>query len=171
MRARTVLIAMGLGILFFSSGGSGLVLAADPVVQIPDTRGLFPQDKLVVATDDGRHVPFVVEVASDPQQRSLGLMYRKDLAADGGMLFLWSDAGERTMWMKNTYIPLDMLFIDGDGYVVKVVANTKPHDLTHISSDFPAKGVLEINAGTARLLSLGQGDRIIHAGLGDGTQP
>jgi uncharacterized membrane protein (UPF0127 family) len=133
--------------------------------RLPDTRGLFPEGKMVIATDDGRHVPFVVEVAADPQQRSLGLMYRQEMPADAGMLFIWPDAGDRTMWMKNTYIPLDMLFIDGDGIVVKVVSNTKPHDLTYISSEIPAKAVLEINAGTARLLSLGEGDKIIYPGV------
>ncbi|WP_413203809.1 DUF192 domain-containing protein [Rhodospirillum sp. A1_3_36] len=167
MRLRAVLIAMGLGVLVLASWGGEAARAADPVEALPSTQGMFPQDKVIIATDDGRHVPFVVEIASDAQQRSLGLMYRKELAADAGMLFLWPNSGERTMWMKNTYIPLDMLFVDGDGYVVKVVANTKPHDLTHISSGFPAKGVLEINAGTARLLSLEQGDRILYPGLNE----
>ncbi|GEO82655.1 DUF192 domain-containing protein [Pararhodospirillum oryzae] len=122
----------------------------------------LPRSHLVIETQDGRQVPFEVEVATTPQQRAVGLMYRKNLPADAGMLFVWGDTAPRTMWMKNTLVALDMLFLDDRGWIVHVVRNTKPQDESLITAPFPAAAVLEINAGTAELLSLEAGDRVRH---------
>lgn len=129
----------------------------------------FPQSRLVVETDDGRRIPFIVDIATTSKQRVRGLMYRDSLAADAGMLFVWEQPAFQTMWMKNTLIPLDMLFIDQHGVIVQVVANTTPRSLEQIASPEPVLGVLEINAGTARLMAIEPGDRVLHPFLGTAT--
>lgn len=116
---------------------------------------------LEVETAEGR-VPFRVEIPATPEQFSQGLMYRKSLAADAGMLFLWRKDLFASMWMKNTYVPLDMLFIDSRGVVVMVAENTVPKSLTPIRADRPVRAVLEVNAGTARRFGIGPGSKIHH---------
>ncbi|WP_237703855.1 DUF192 domain-containing protein [Rhodospirillum rubrum] len=132
----------------------------------PDTRGRFAKSKLTIVTDDGRSLPFFVELATTANQRALGLMFRKDLAADAGMLFVWDEPGQRAMWMKNTLIGLDMLFLDAEGLVVGIAENAEPGSLRHIEAPEPCVGVLELNAGTTRLLSIDPGDRVVHPLLG-----
>ena len=80
-------------------------------------------------------------------------MYRRDLAADAGMLFLYERAGMHSMWMRNTLIPLDMLFITRDGRIVHIAQRTVPGSLDAISSEGPVKAVLEVNGGTAEITS------------------
>ncbi len=131
---------------------------------IPDD--LFPKGTVTVQTDDGRRIPFVAEIATTPRQRALGLMYRESLAADAAMLFVWEEAGDRAMWMKNTLVPLDMFFLDGEGRIIHIAHSTTPQSLEHIMAPEPTRGVLEVNAGTAKLLSIDPGDRVLHPLLG-----
>ena len=91
-----------------------------------------------------------IEIADTPEKMSLGLMYRKNMPRNQGMLFISPYPRIISMWMKNTYIPLDMIFFDPFGRVVHVHHNAIPHDETVISSQIPVIGVLEINAGEAR---------------------
>lgn len=123
---------------------------------------VFEQDEIVIETRDGAHHEFAVELAVSPQQQAQGLMFRRDMAADAGMLFIYGAARVVSMWMRNTVIPLDMLFIESDGRVEKVVERTVPMSLKTISSDRPIKGVLELNSGTAARLGLAPGDRVVH---------
>jgi uncharacterized protein len=105
---------------------------------------------------------FQVEVAATPAERSRGLMYRRQLADDHGMLFDFGSSGPASMWMRNTYIPLDMLFIEPDGRIRKIAAETEPLSEGVISSDGPVRAVLELRGGIAGELGIEPGDQIIH---------
>ena len=120
----------------------------------------LPKEKLVVVTKDGTRHEFNVEMALSPEQQTVGLMFRKSVPADGGMLFDWGAPRESTMWMRNTVSSLDMLFIDADGSVRRVVENTVPESLAIIESRGPVKATLELAAGTARRLGIHAGDRV-----------
>lgn len=117
---------------------------------------------LVVVTDEGRHA-FQVELAATPEERSRGLMFRRSMPAEQGMLFDFGRVQPVSMWMRNTYIPLDMLFISETGEIVRIAADTEPLSERTISSGQPVLSVLELNAGTARRLGIEAGDRVEHA--------
>ena len=103
---------------------------------------------------------FHVELAETPEQRARGLMFRRSLAPDAGMLFLFPERERPTMWMANTWLPLDMLFVAADGRIVHVFANAVPRSRLTISSPRPARMVLELAGGTARRLGIAPGDRL-----------
>jgi uncharacterized membrane protein (UPF0127 family) len=116
---------------------------------------------LEIASKDGVHV-FAVEMAVTPEEQSKGLMFRKELPEGQGMLFDFHREQEATFWMKNTYVPLDMIFIRGDGRIHRIVANTKPLSEALVSSGGPVRAVLEVVAGTAKKLGIAPGDRVAH---------
>lgn len=126
----------------------------------------FATDRLTIETDDGRVLEFSVELALTPEQRARGLMFREQLASDAGMLFLFDREAPRAFWMKNTYLPLDIVFIDHAGRIVSIARDTTPLSETPIPSEAPAKGVLELNAGTAAALDIGPGDRVVYRAFG-----
>jgi uncharacterized membrane protein (UPF0127 family) len=105
---------------------------------------------------------FAVEVVSNDADRAKGLMYRKELPQGRGMLFDFQREQDIAMWMKNTYIPLDMIFIAGDGRIRRIAENTEPLSERIIPSGGPVRGVLEVIGGTARKLGLSPGDRVAH---------
>lgn len=105
---------------------------------------------------------FSVELATTEKERETGLMYRKELADGRGMLFDFTPEQDISMWMKNTFLSLDMIFINGDGRVLRIAENTEPQSLKIISSGGPAKGVLEVIAGTARKYGIVPGDQVVH---------
>ena len=105
---------------------------------------------------------FSVEMAKTEKERETGLMYRKELADGRGMLFDFTPEQQISMWMKNTYLSLDMIFIAGNGRVLRIAENTEPQSLAIISSGGPAKGVLEVIAGTARKYGIAPGDQVVH---------
>ncbi len=119
------------------------------------------REPLDVVTAGGRH-RFEVEVVSTPPERERGLMFRRHMAENHGMLFDFGREREVSMWMKNTYLPLDMLFIKADGTIVTIAENTRPHSLKAIPSRRPVRAVLEINAGTVARLGIAPGDRVAH---------
>ena len=120
----------------------------------------FERGDLAIVTDSGRY-EFNVELAMKPDQRSQGLMYRREMAEDAGMLFdFGSRYGRASMWMKNTYIPLDMLFIKDGGEIESIAERTTPHSLEAISSRGRVRYVLELNGGTVARLGIGPGDRV-----------
>lgn len=121
----------------------------------------FATSSLSLVTAKGRF-RFTVEMALDAAQRAQGLQFRETLAAHAGMLFDYERSQPVTMWMKNTLVPLDMLFISADGRVVNIAADTVPKSLAPISSAGPVRAVLEVNAGTAARLGIEPGDRVIH---------
>lgn len=116
---------------------------------------------LAIVTDEGRH-EFQVELAATPEERSRGLMFRRSMPEDQGMLFDFGRVQPVSMWMRNTYIPLDMLFISETGEIVRIAADTEPLSERTISSGQPVLSVLELNAGTARRLGIEAGDRVEH---------
>jgi uncharacterized membrane protein (UPF0127 family) len=104
---------------------------------------------------------FEVAVASTREQRARGLMFRRELPESGGMLFDFGREQETRMWMKDTLIPLDMIFIESDGRILRVEQNAEPESLRLISSGGSARLVLEVKAGTARKFGISAGDRVI----------
>jgi len=126
----------------------------------PQARAMDLQT-LEIATKSGVHV-FSVEMATTDQEREKGLMFRKELPDGRGMLFDFSPEQMVSMWMKNTYISLDMIFIRADGRVLRVAENTEPFSTRIIASGGPVKGVLEVVAGTARKYGIEPGDRVAH---------
>lgn len=104
----------------------------------------------------------VIEVAETDEEKALGLMFRTSLADDRGMLFPSAEPRELTMWMKNTYIALDMVFIRADGVVHRIEARTEPHSERIIASEGPVAAVLELAGGAAARIGLRAGDSVRH---------
>jgi uncharacterized membrane protein (UPF0127 family) len=126
-----------------------------------DARAQSKLEQLTIATAKGK-VSFSVEVMRTDEERARGLMNRAYLPADRGMLFDFKQPQIASMWMKNTLIPLDMLFIRTDGTIANIAENTEPHSLRTISAIEPVLGVLELNGGTAARLGIAPGDRVEH---------
>lgn len=124
------------------------------------------ETRLVVHTQTGDY-PFTVEIADTEELRAKGLMYRQELAPDAGMLFDFQEERHVSFWMRNTYIPLDMIFIAADGTVRRVHVNAKPHDITSIPSNAPVRFVLEIPGGRSVEIGLAEGDTIDHPLIGN----
>ena len=121
---------------------------------------------VVLKTASGDH-NFNVEVATTNQERALGLMFRRELAENAGMLFLYDRPQPAAMWMKNTILPLDMIFIAAGGTVHRIVSHTEPFSMQAISSEGDVVAVLELNAGQAAKIGLKRGDKILYPGLGE----
>ncbi len=126
----------------------------------------FERAPLAIETTAGARHDFEVELALTPAQQSQGLMFRRELGEWAGMLFVYKPAQEVVMWMKNTMIPLDMLFIESDGRIARIAERTVPQTLTPISSRGRVRAVLELNAGTAARLGLKPGDRVLYPAFG-----
>jgi uncharacterized membrane protein (UPF0127 family) len=136
------------------SGGQAQAQAASPSLE-----------KLsIVSTQNGANKDnvFMVEVMRTVDERARGLMFRRYLPADRGMLFEFGAEAPVSMWMKDTFIPLDMLFIKKDGTIVSMALNTEPHSTRTIGTSEPVWSVLELNAGTAHRLGIKPGDVIVH---------
>ena len=118
-------------------------------------------EKLMLITAAGDR-PIAIEVAETPEEKALGLMFRTSLADNAGMLFPYLPAQEIGMWMRNTYISLDMVFIRADGVVHRIEAMTEPLSERVISSNGDVTAVLELVAGAAARLGLKPGDRVVH---------
>jgi uncharacterized membrane protein (UPF0127 family) len=114
-----------------------------------------------IASRTGVHL-FSVEFVDNDKDRAQGLMYRKSLPEGQGMLFDFGREQDVAMWMKNTYIPLDMIFIRGDGRILRIAENTTPLSERIISSGGPVRAVLEVIGGTAQKLGIAPGDRVAH---------
>ena len=121
----------------------------------------FRLEPVTIATASGETI-FTAEIADSEILRERGLMFRHDLPQDRAMLFDFGEERQVGMWMKNTYIPLDMIFIRADGTVAAVAENTVPHSLRVIGIEEPVLAVLEVGAGTAKRIGLKPGDRVYH---------
>lgn len=119
-------------------------------------------EALTIVTQGGQRHSFQVEVARNDADRAQGLMFRRAMAQDRGMLFDFGRVEPVSMWMQNTYLPLDMLFIRADGTIARIAANTEPLSTRTIPSGEPVLSVLELNAGTAARLGIKPGDRVEH---------
>ena len=119
-------------------------------------------ESLTIVTRSGQRHSFQVEVARNQNDRAQGLMFRRSMAPDRGMLFDFERVEPVSMWMQNTYLSLDMLFIRPDGTIARIAANTEPLSTRTIPSGEPILAVLELNAGTAARLGIRAGDRVEH---------
>lgn len=131
-----------------------------------DSEIKYERSSLVIVTA-GREIKFDVELALTEAQREHGLMFRKTLGPYEGMLFDFYREQSVSFWMKNTLIPLDMVFIAGDGTIKHVHANAVPLSTDTIPSEYPVRAVLEINGGSARLLGIKPGDKVRHPIFGN----
>jgi uncharacterized protein len=129
----------------------------------PENLASFPRGKLEITAK--QKLTFEVWLADTPRRQAQGLMFVRSLPALRGMLFVHESPRPVGMWMKNTYIPLDMVFIDERGRIQQIVANTTPHSLATISSNKPALAVLEIAGGEAERLGLEPGQPVSHPAL------
>ena len=131
------------------------------VIGLPQCASGAGLDPLEIVTATGTHT-FHVEIAKDEASRALGLMNRRYMPPDRGMLFEFDRDAPQTFWMKNTYIPLDMIFISRAGVVTNIAANAEPLSERVIPSGPPCAAVLELNGGTAAAIGLKVGDKIRH---------
>jgi len=135
-----------------------LLLSALPFAAAADPMEVTP---LTIVSAEATH-GFSVEVANDADEIAFGLMERESMDADKGMLFDFNPPREPNMYMKNTLIPLDMLFIAADGHIEMIARNTVPGSLRTISPGVPVRAVLELNGGLAAELGIQPGDTVQH---------
>ena len=145
-----------------STAGPGLFAAFLLCVTVTACQA---QPKVIIATRQGREITFEVEVVDTPAKRELGLQYRRDLAADRGMIFLFPREAEQTFWMKNTPIPLDMIFINNDRRIVGIVEQAVPFSLDPRSVGRASRFVLEVNGGLAKRYGIQAGDSVRFEGI------
>ena len=146
----------------------GLASCRSPVetssAGVPELDDNFETDTLVIETDDGSHHEFAVYLAIEPEQQRRGLMFVRKMPADRGMLFVYDVSDNHSMWMKNTYIPLDMLFIRADGSIANIEINTEPLSLESIHASESLNFVLELNAGVTGRLGIDTQSRVYFSG-------
>jgi hypothetical protein len=128
----------------------------------------FATSELTIVSATGPH-RFTVEVAEAPEQMEQGLMFRRTMPPDAGMLFDYKTPTVATMWMRNTLIPLDMLFVDAQGRIVNIHERAVPQTLDVIAAEAPVRAVIELNGGTAARLGIAPGDRVQHPIFGNGS--
>jgi uncharacterized protein len=128
----------------------------------------FPTSELTIISATGPH-RFKVELAETPAQMTQGLMFRTSLAPDAGMLFDYKQPIAATMWMRNTLIPLDMLFVDVGGRIVNIHQRAVPQSLDVIAAAAPVRAVIELNGGTASRLGIEPGDQVVHSIFGNAS--
>jgi uncharacterized protein len=136
--------------------------AAEPQLQ------QFATAHLTIVSADGPH-RFMVELAVTPGQMEQGLMFRRSLAPDAGMLFDFKQPTVATMWMRNTLIPLDMLFVDQRGLIVNIAQRAVPESDQTIAAVKPVRVVIELNGGTAERLGIKPGDRVLYPIFGNAS--
>lgn len=155
-----VLTGLGAGIMSFK----GTVPRAEEIKQAgpPVAQDRLMIEKMTIETRKGERHVFDIEIARTASEQAYGLMKRKSMPADHGMLFLFNTEDERSFWMKNTLIPLDMIFIRADGTIHSIHDSAIPHDLTPINSNGPVMAVLELNGGRAADLGIKPGDKAFH---------
>lgn len=128
--------------------------------------GFFRTEDLLIGSEGGRLNRFTVELALTPEQRQQGLMNRQQMAADHGMLFDFGKTQSVLMWMKNTPLPLDMIFMDEGGVITHIQENATPFSEAIISSGGPVRFVLEVNGGVVRKLGISSGDKAVSSTIG-----
>ncbi|MGQ9371742.1 DUF192 domain-containing protein [Azospirillum sp. A39] len=149
-------------VLVFWLSAVSAVSAATPAAALE----AFERSSLVIETAAGGAYRFDVEVATTPAQQAQGLMFRERMAPDAGMLFVYGQPQPAAFWMKNTLIPLDMLFVGADGRIVNIHERAVPQSLDAIRSAGPVKGIVEINGGMSARLGIRPGDRVVHPVFG-----
>jgi len=122
----------------------------------------FGRTRVTVETAAGSRYTFNVDLAETPEQRSQGLMYRDSIPETGGMLFLFDEPHIASFWMRNTFVSLDMIFVQRDGRIVNIHERAVPGSHAVISAAAPVTAVLEIRGGLANRLGIRAGDRLVH---------
>ncbi len=152
-------------LLFFLAALPSLARAqtSEPTAAQPE----LPKEKLVIVTRDGVHHEFNVEMALTPRQQQVGEMFRTSVPPDGGMLFVWPVARPSPMWMENTLVPLDMVFINADGTIRHIAENTVPESLATVDSGGPVLATLELAGGTTARLNIIVGDKVLQRIFGN----
>ena len=150
---------------FLVSGMAAFAL----VLSAPAALAELETSPLTIESANGAHA-FTVEIADDPEEITTGLMNRESMDPDAGMLFDFGQPREAAMWMKNTLIPLDMLFMDPQGKVIAIARETVPGSLRTITPGVPVKSVLELNGGRAEELGIEPGDEVIHPIFGNADE-
>ncbi len=133
---------------------------AQPGVDRPQPK--LREEPLAIIGRDGTRHAFRVEMAVRPEDQMVGMMFRTSMAPDEGMLFDWGQPRDSAMWMRNTLIPLDMVFIAADGRIHRIHERAVPQSLATIESRGPVRATLELQGGTAERLNLRIGDRVEH---------
>lgn len=141
-----------------------LTLLALPALADDELDASFPQSDIVITASENACYRFGVHVAINAPQWRRGLMHVRYMDRWRGMLFVYNGDAERSMWMKNTFIALDMLFIRQDGSIARIARNTEPQSLVSISSGEPVRYVLELNAGVTARLGIAAGDSMFWSG-------
>ena len=150
---------------FLVSGMAAFAL----VLPAPAALAELETSPLTIESANGAHA-FTVEIADEPEEITTGLMNRESMDPDAGMLFDFGQPREAAMWMKNTLIPLDMLFMDPQGKVIAIARETVPGSLRTITPGVPVKSVLELNGGRAEELGIEPGDEVIHPIFGNADE-
>jgi uncharacterized protein len=140
---------------------AALSLLTLPLPEPAGTLAAQELQQLEIATKGGVQI-FGVEMAVTPDEQAKGLMFRRELPEKQGMLFDFHREQPTSFWMKNTYIPLDMIFIRADGRILRIAENTVPLSEALVPSGGPVRAVLEVIAGTAKKLGIAPGDRVTH---------
>lgn len=155
--AGTLVLAIGLALLasitYYAAKGYAQRVTLEPQ--------FLESESLTVVTGQGRF-DLTVEVADEPNEQAIGLMFREEMETDHGMLFDFGETRPVSMWMKNTPLSLDMIFIRKDGTVANIAERTVPFSVETVSSSEPVAFVLEIKGGVARMMGLKPGDRLEH---------
>lgn len=134
--------------------------SASNAVEVSQSPAGLKQVPLTITSSDGRTHRFTVEVAKTPEEQAMGLMFRNELAADRGMVFPFDPPRDASFWMRNTLIPLDMIFVRADGSIANIAANTVPYSEEPVPSDGPVMAVLEIAGGRSAELGIKPGDKV-----------
>jgi len=151
--SRSHWIRSALAALFF-------IVALPALSQEPMT---FDKEPLIIQTASGKRLNFIVEIADTNEERQRGLMYRKEMAEDAGMIFDFGVSRRVQMWMENTILPLDMLFVDSTGTIRNIKQNAVPYSQEIIDSMTEVKYVIELNAGVTAKLGIKPGDKVMSA--------
>ena len=160
MRSERLWIAAVLAVLTAALLSPGMAIAdTEPLFQ-------FPQSTASIHTTSGHDVKFQIWTADRPNRQEQGLMFVRDLDDHAGMLFVFQGSQAITMWMKNTYISLDMLFLDAQGRIDFIAPRTKPLSLDLIQAPRPVTAVLELKGGITERLGIHIGDKVLAEGLG-----
>ena len=146
-------LSLTMGIIF--------VLGCDDISQSQNI-DISDKEELIIKKSNGEKHIFLVEIADSSEERALGLMYRRELPSNAGMLFKYLSPQYITMWMANTFLSLDMIFISRDGYILNIEERTIPQSRAAIPSSAPAIAVLELNAGITSKHNIKAGDLVIH---------
>jgi uncharacterized membrane protein (UPF0127 family) len=160
LAARTALAVAG------AFAASGAVAVAAVAATAPEPLSAFPQSLLAIRTAAGSVINFKIWTADRLSREEQGLMFVREMDDHAGMLFVFPGGGRITMWMKNTYIPLDMVFTDANGRIVGIAARTTPLSESIISAPESAHAVLELNGGICEKLGIKVGDLVVHQSFG-----